>query len=324
MDQTEYLSYATLFKETLSLAATISVDVLIGIQTRNGRRIWCASEEGLKHELMSKSIKIGVDDVLFQIEHEVTQQQQQQLQQQQQQQQQPVAAVQLPPGHQAIPAPHHHQILQPQQHLIQHHHPHLPPPPYQQQQPQQQPQPHHPAVSSPVVQNQVTQQILQSEKDNHRVKSLKEEGRNGDGGNDLLENFEMEPMQIKTEGGGGGAAASNSSSSSTSTATTTIATTNAENGILETGQQPSSSCQDNNSGALVKTVEYIQGSDPEKPFLCKTCEKPFTSAAHLSIHTRVHTGERSFHCTKCPKSFGKSMYDFRELYFPPKVSLVLI
>ena len=131
------------------------------------------------------------------------------------------------------------------------------------------------------------------------------------GFDNLLNNFEMEPMSIKTEGGSN-RDASACTASSTSTATVVSGDPNetkADDGNADADadqqlQQPSSS-QDNNCRALVKTVEYIQGPDPEKPFLCKTCEKPFTSAAHLSIHTRVHTGERSFHCTKCPKSFGK-------------------
>ena len=292
MDQTEYLSYATLFKEALSLATTISVDVIIGIQTRNGRRIWCASEEGLKHELMSKSIKIGVDDVLFQIEHEVPPQP-------------PVAAAaaQLPNQHQPLPPQHH--ILQHQPPLITHH-PHLPPPPYQQ----------HPMQ----IQGQVAAQVhpqpppqTEADKDVHRVKTLNDDGASTNGGDDLL-NFEMEPMSIKMEGAGGGSASASTTSAGSGGG---ASAGKPESGMNDSGvysEEAGSGQAASSSSQAVVPVEYIPGSDPEKPFLCKTCEKPFTSAAHLAIHTRVHTGERSFHCTKCPKSFGK-LYSMSRAFY---------
>ena len=138
------------------------------------------------------------------------------------------------------------------------------------------------------------------------MKSLNEDGGSVNGGDNLL-NFEMEPMSIKMEGGSGGAASSSSSTSST--AGTSGAANAGGGGDGTSNANPDSSeggasDEAGSSSQMNKIVEYIPGSDPEKPFLCKTCEKPFTSAAHLAIHTRVHTGERSFHCTKCPKSFG--------------------
>ena len=37
---------------------------------------------------------------------------------------------------------------------------------------------------------------------------------------------------------------------------------------------------------------------------CKFCHKVMSSAAALKIHERIHTGERPFQCTKCPKKFA--------------------
>ncbi|NXH48978.1 ZN483 protein, partial [Dicaeum eximium] len=39
---------------------------------------------------------------------------------------------------------------------------------------------------------------------------------------------------------------------------------------------------------------------------CSQCGKRFTIRSHLTVHQRVHTGERTFQCADCRKSFSDS------------------
>ena len=41
----------------------------------------------------------------------------------------------------------------------------------------------------------------------------------------------------------------------------------------------------------------------EKTYHCEICEKSFTKNAYLVSHKRSHTGEKPFHCEICGKSF---------------------
>nr|XP_032528356.1 zinc finger protein 852-like [Danaus plexippus plexippus] len=42
----------------------------------------------------------------------------------------------------------------------------------------------------------------------------------------------------------------------------------------------------------------------ERPYRCSMCPKSFTMPLFLQIHTRTHTGERPYECQHCPKAFS--------------------
>ena len=43
--------------------------------------------------------------------------------------------------------------------------------------------------------------------------------------------------------------------------------------------------------------------DPTRPFKCTECGRGFAKKYYLSVHMRIHTGERSYKCSQCSKAF---------------------
>ena len=46
----------------------------------------------------------------------------------------------------------------------------------------------------------------------------------------------------------------------------------------------------------------------EKPYGCETCGKKFDRSDKLTIHQRTHTGEKPYACETCGKKFTRSSY----------------
>ena len=50
----------------------------------------------------------------------------------------------------------------------------------------------------------------------------------------------------------------------------------------------------------------------EKSFRCTQCDKSFSRVGHLNTHMRIHSGEKTFKCTQCDNSFKVPMkWNFR-------------
>mmetsp|Transcript_7546 Transcript_7546/g.18211 ORF Transcript_7546/g.18211 Transcript_7546/m.18211 type:complete len:85 (+) Transcript_7546:316-570(+) len=54
----------------------------------------------------------------------------------------------------------------------------------------------------------------------------------------------------------------------------------------------------------------------ERPYVCATCDKAFSTSSHLTVHNRSHSGDRPYVCDKCGKGFSASSTLTRHMRSP--------
>lgn len=62
------------------------------------------------------------------------------------------------------------------------------------------------------------------------------------------------------------------------------------------------------SKKLAKLSQHLLLHSVDKPFVCSMCPKTFRLKHHVSEHMRTHTGDKRYKCVKCDQSYTKKVF----------------